>query len=1029
MKKILLVVLSFVIAVTGIYAQNRTIKGKVTDEKGLPAVGVTVKAGKAQTSTDVNGAFTISVAPGVNRIEFNSATFDSKSLAVPAGNTLDVKLTTIVTSTEEVVVTTGYQTVAKKAYSGASATVKSEAFENKPVLSFDQALTGKAAGVQVNTGSGLVGESVVIRVRGTGTISGNAAPLIVIDGVVMTQGNQGQLYNPANALADINPADIENVEILKDAASAAIYGSLGTNGVIIVTTKKGKSGTGTLTYDAYAGYVTAGNRVQVLNSDQYISTINRLRSNMSLGSIASQVDLNGDGIVDNINTNWQDEAERQGFTQNHQITASGGGPKGSYYASINYNDIESFILVNRQTRGSVRLNVTSKVNDRIEVGIKSQFSRTKSYGLGSGTGGALSGYPFGALTMYPNVPVKDPLNPNSYYLGQGGNAIAINTPNPIAVQELNFDQRTSNRFIGSAYAEAKILNDFKFKSQVGIDYLISSNDQFWNPLVGDGQGLGGVAQTTATDMYAWTWTNTLTYNKKFGNHSINALAGYEAFRTYGKWYYAFGITLNDPRFTSLNPANYAQTGAENNNPSNADANRGRSSYFGSVNYNFKNKYFATFNFRRDAQTSFGADNKWGSFPGGSVAWKISDENFMKNIKFLKELKIRASYGVTGNGAVGDFTALQFWGAQQYADIGIPTFGLSQVGNSSLRWERAAQLNIGFDAVIGKKGVNITMDYYKKSAIDLVLANPVLTQAGLGSSIVQNIGKIDNSGVELAISAPVVNKRDFNWDVNFNIAYSRNQIKYFNDVNGELTAGYSIAKAGYDLGAAFLIRWAGVNPANGLGMWLDASGNAKQYDHSKPAASRWTLLKDGSVTTPITAADRVIDNDKTPYPKFFGGLTQNFRFRNIDLSIDLQYAFDFYIYNNTKSLLMSYANNRNKSVDILNAWTTPGQVTDVPRLFWGDPQFSSLTSRWLERGDFVRVRNMQLGYSLPKELISKWKISKLRFYVQGQNLFTFTNYSGIDPEANANGNTNIGFGMDVVRPYVPRIVTFGVNVGF
>jgi TonB-linked SusC/RagA family outer membrane protein len=1016
-------------AVTAVFAQNRTVKGKVTGDDGKPAVGVTVSAGKAKVATDKDGNFTIQVASNINKLEFNSVSFETKSLTIPANNFVDAKLDSKSTLVDEVVVSTGYQSVSKKVFSGASSSVKKEAFEDKPVLSFDQALTGKAAGVQINTSSGLVGDNVVIRVRGTGSISSNTQPLIVIDGVIVTQGNQGQLYNPANALADLNPADIENVEILKDAASAAIYGSLGTNGVILVTTKRGKAGTATLNYDTYVGFVRASNRLPVMNSDQYIKTVNGLRAGAGLANIASQADLNGDGIVDVIDNNWQDAAERQGFTQNHQISASGGTAKGSYYASLNYNDYENFILVNKQTRGSARLNITSKVNDFFELGVKTQFSRTKSFGLGSGTGGALSGYPFGALTMYPNVPVYDPTNPNDFYLGQGGNGIAINTPNPVAVQNLNRDNRISNRFIGSLYGEATIAKSFKFKSQIGIDYLTSRNDQFWNPLVGDGQGLGGVAQSTSTDLYAWTWTNTLTFNKKFGNHSINALAGYEAFRTFGSWAYNFGITLNDPRFTSLTPSNYQQTGAENNTPSNADANNGRLSYFGSLNYSYKNKLFATVNFRRDAATAFGAENKFGSFPGASLAWRITEEKFMKNIKWLPELKLRASYGVTGNANIGDFVSLQFWAPSQYADIGIPTFGLGQVGNSKLRWERAAQLNVGFDATLGKKGVTLSMDYYRKNALDLVLNNPIVTQAGLGSTLVQNIGEIENSGVELSLSAPIVNSKKFSWDINFNIAYSKNKILYFNDVNGQLTGGYSIAKAGSDLGAAFLIRWAGVNPANGLGMWLDANGNAKQFDQTKPAAQRWTDAKTGAVVAPITADDRVIDNEKTPYPKFFGGLSQTLRYGNLDLTVDLQFAFDFYVYNNTKSLLMAMTNNRNKHTDLLNAWTTPGQVTNVPKLIWGDAQFGSLSSRWLEKGDFVRLRSLQFGYNLPKSILSKLRMTKLRMFVQGQNLATFTNYSGIDPEANANGNTNIGFGMDVVRPYLPRVITFGLNVGF
>jgi TonB-linked SusC/RagA family outer membrane protein len=479
--------------------------------------------------------------------------------------------------------------------------------------------------------------------------------------------------------------------------------------------------------------------------------------------------------------------------------------------------------------------------------------------------------------------------------------------------------------------------------------------------------------------------------------------------------------LNDPLFRIINTANYGTVSAENG----TDGNNGLASYFGALNYGFRNKYIATFNFRADSYSGFGKDNRWGYFPSGSLAWYVSKENFWK-VNAISELKLRASYGLVGNANIGSFPALATFAPTQYADL--PSFNLANPGNSQLKWEKVKQLDIGFDATIFK-GINITMDYYEKKTQDLILNNPVLATLGFpGNTITQNIGKLENKGIELTVNIPVIAKTDLHWDVAFNAAWSKNKVTSTNATNDDIAGGFGLARPGFNLGAFYLIRWAGVNPANGLPTFFDVNGVRKQYDQSVPAASRWTRVSDGVVTTAITAADRVLDNDKTPYPKFFGGMTQNLSFKQFSLSFDLQYSFGQYTYNSTKATLLSFTSNRNKSTDILNAWTKAGDVTEVPRLFYGDNQFAQTSTRFLEKSDFLRMRNIQLGYNFARGVLTKLKFNSLRIYAQVQNAFTVTKYSGIDPEANANGNTNIGLGIDNFRPYLPRTITFGVNVG-
>jgi TonB-dependent starch-binding outer membrane protein SusC len=1028
MRKILLLLSCSLFLLSGVLqAQTRTLTGKVTDASGnpVPNASVVVKGTKVGTVTNTDGMYSINVPANAKSLVISSVNMQSEEIPISSGMVYNFTLKALDASMQEVVVV-GYTTILKRSLTGSVSKVAGEAMANKPVLSFDQALTGKAAGVQVNTASGLVGDNVTIRIRGAASITSGAQPLIVLDGIPITQGDLGQLYNPANGLADLNPNDIESVEVLKDASAVSIYGSRGSAGVLLITTKKGKAGQSTLNYDTYVGFNEPSRKIKVLNAADYTTTINKLRSNAGLSVVAKYGDIDNDGKLDTMDTDWQDAVYRKGLVQNHQLALSGGSQRTTYYTSLNYNDYQNYIDVNRQKRGSVRLNLNSKLNDWLTVGVNSQFSRTKSYGLGTGVGALLSGIPLGPLLAAPNIPVYG--SDGDYYLGRGGNTIGSNIPNPKAVTNLNYDNRDSRRFIGSAFGEVQLIKGLKFKSQVNLDYLTAFNDNYWNPDVGDGLGFG-LGQTVHSEINTWTWFNTLNYNTVIANdHELNALAGAEYSRNTGMYAYNRGVGIVDPQFKIINAANYDEIAAENG----IAIDNGLASYFGGINYGYKKKYLATFNFRADADSRFGKDNRWGYFPSGSVAWRLTEEDFMQQFKFVNDLKLRTSYGVTGNSDIGYFPSISTYEPDTYADLAILT--LSNPGNSQLRWERHKQFDIGIDAVLWGK-TNVTLEYYNRKTIDLILKAPVLATLGFpGNIITENIGSLRNQGVELTVSTPVWRTKTFNWMVNFNMAWNKNIVLSTNtngdqifDTETDENAIYSVAKPGEQLGAFYLIRWAGVNPANGLPMFLDMNGDQKQYDH---ATKTWSYLKDGTTASPISATDRVLLTGKTPYPKIYGGMTQNFTFMSFDAAIDLQYAFGFYVYDQTMSGLFNYGNVRNKSVDILEAWTTPGQKTDVPRLYYTDNFWTSSTSpstRWLEKGDFVRIRNVQIGYTLPKSISDRVKLSRLRFYIQGQNLYTFTGYEGTDPEANGFGHTNIALGVDRYRPYLARTYTVGINL--
>ncbi|OQP48663.1 hypothetical protein A4D02_08140 [Niastella koreensis] len=991
-------------------------------------MSVVVKGTKVGTITNTDGTYSLNVPTGAKTLVISSVNMQKEEIKISAVTDYSLALKPLDVSMDEVVVT-GYGTIDKRSLTGSVSKVTGDVLSNKPVLSFDQALTGKAAGVLVNTSSGLVGDDVVIRIRGGASVSTGGYPLIVMDGVPITQGRQQELSNRFNALAELNPNDIESIEVLKDAAATAIYGSRGSAGVLLITTKKGKAGQTTFNYDNYVGYNEPARKLKVLNAADYIATINKLKTNAGGNPTAFYGDINNDGKPDTVNTDWQHEVFHKGLVQNHNLALSGGSQSTTYFASFNYNENQGYIRSTSQKRGSARLNLTSKVTDWLQFGVNTQYSRTMENNIASGAGSVFSGIPYGPLTALPDIPVYGP--DGNYYTGVGGNKDlgGYATPNPLAVTKLNYEDRDARRFIGSAFGELQPVKGLRLKSQVNVDYSSAYIDDFWNKDIGDGASLGGVRQTNYNEKNTWSWFNTINYNRQIGaDHELNVLAGAEYTRRTSKYSYKNGIGLVNPDLLIIDPANYQSIAGYDGIDKIDD---GLASYFGWINYGFRKKYLATLSYRTDADSRFGKDKQWGSFPSGSVAWRVSQEDFMRTISFVNDLKLRASYGVTGNSNIGYFPARATIAPGTYADL--PDLTLANPGNSALRWERHLQFDAGIDAVLWKH-TSVTLDYYNRKTIDLILNNPVLATLGFpGNTLTENVGQLRSRGVELSVSTPVLHTRDFAWDINFNAAWNKTKMistnLFGNDLydNNDTKATYSIARPGQPLGVFYLIRWAGVNPVNGLPTYLDVNGNQKQFDYAN-TSTPWTLVKDGSKTTAITATDRVLTN-KSPYPKFYGGINQTFNYFNFDAVIDLQYALGFSVYNQTMQNMLKFDNVNNKSTEILNAWKKAGDNTDVPRLYANDNFWTTTAStRWLEKGDFLRIRNVQIGYTIPKNITRRIKVSRLRFYVQGSNLYTFTGYSGIDPEANSVGETNIGLGIDKFRPYFSRTFTMGINLG-
>ena len=1040
-------------------AQTRTVSGRVTDQKtgeGLPGVTVLLKGTTNGVSTDANGGFTLSMPATGGRLVFSSIGFVSQEQAVGSSGTVNVVLATDTKILTEVVVTGygGSQDV--KDITGSIAQVKEEKLLLQPVVSVDQALQGRLAGVSVNTTSGTLGDVGAIRIRGANSITGSSQPLIVLDGVPLNNTEQGNVlstrYNP---LADINPNDIASVEVLKDASAAAIYGSRGANGVLVITTKRGKSGQNRLAFNSFFGLQQAVRTPKVLNGDDFIAISNEKAANARAGSvgatgnvgntsipaaIAANIDVNGDGIPDR--TDWIKEIFRNGTQQNYQVALSGGNEFASYYGSADWNDQKGIIIQNRLRRGSGRLNLDLTPKKWLKAGVSLSYAKTYNQGINGES--ALAGATVSGYTAPPNVPEFNP--DGTYYLntlgnlGNGNNSVpSTYAPNAyyhiVGTLRENRNDNTSERTLGNGYLTVTPVKGLQLTTKYGVDYNTNFEDQYSSPILGGlGRQLGqGLVQDYNTTRTQFNWQNYANYDQIFnGKHNVSLTAGIEYQETRTKRIYSVANDFADPKFQSILDGLYSGTltggGTEFNN--------GFQSYFGRANYSFADRYYASVSLRADASSIFGTDNQRGYFPGGSVGWRISQENFLKNITVINDLKVRASYGLVGNSqGLGSYASRTLIGGGLYADAN--GYSISQVGNPALKWETSKKLDIGLDAALLGNRLNITFDFFNNDVSGLLLAAPVLRTTGIpNASVNRNVGKMYNRGIELAINTVNVRlENGFSWTSNLNGSILKNLVTELATPN-DITGGNQRANVGSPLGVFFLAQWAGVNPANGNAQFYDKDGNIKQYDaayttNAATTQGRW-LTAAGDVTTAITTADYQYSK-KTGYPTFFGGFDNTFTYKGIELGIFLQYSGGNLVYNGYRSALLSNSLQNNLE-DIKGRWTTPGQETDIQKLVLRDIVSTQASTRWLEKGDFLRLRQVSLGYNLPTSVIQRLSLNNLRLYVLVQNLYNFTGYKGLDPEVNTNagstttGVPNIAYGVDGRSVPVPRSFTVGLNVG-
>jgi TonB-dependent starch-binding outer membrane protein SusC len=1042
MKRFLLVCLTAVLALSAnaAWAQDRTVSGTVTsteDGTSLPGVNVLLKGTTTGTSTDADGKYTLTIPATGGTLVFSFIGLQTQEVAIGERTTVDVALALDATQLSEVIVV-GYGTQNKRDISGSIASVSGEKIASAPVQSFDQALQGRAAGVNIVTPNGVLNNPPVIRIRGVNSINLSSYPLIVIDGVPTFTGDNSSNSAANNPLGNINPADIESIEILKDASSSAIYGSRASAGVIIVTTKRGAKGKAKVNYETWVGFTKPFKLFDLLNAEEYMTIKNEARANNGQAA-AFLPSLDADGNV--IDTDWYDYVYRTGIAHSHNLSFSGGSESTTYYLSVGYTDQQGMIKNNDFTRTVAKLNLDHKISERLKVGVDITYANSLNAAPNTGSipGQAFNTGGLGRLPLVTAPNVAPYLNDGTYNVSGANIGTMSNTEqsgfyNPVVILDRDKFTSEGDQFQASIFLNWEIIKGLNARTTYGINNLISEDMAYQSPLNGDGFSPGGSATNVSRKTKRWNWQNTLQYDFKLGEkHSFSLLVGGEQQYTTDNRWGANRTTLSDNFFESFqgNYANIIPAG-------NFQTENFLLSYFGRLNYDFGKKYYATFNFRRDGYSAYAEGGKYGNFYGGSIGYNVSEEEFWKNASFsntVNYFKIKASYGIVGNNqGINDFASRDLYNSALYGSA--YTINFAQVGAKTLSWETSKKTDIGVNLGFLQDRIEAEFVYYKNLVDGLILGVPQSPSKGIpGNSLLANIGAMENSGIEISLTATAIKKENFSWTVSANLTTLKNEVTALNSPDAEIrsaTGGLetaNITKVGQPIGSIIAVPTVGVNAENGRRLFVKADGTIVQYNHAAPAASRWTTLDGTATTAPNTVADGKIYGPTLP--TYYGGFDNTFKYKNFDLGIFFQYSGGNYIYNGTKAGLrdMRFWNNH---TDVLNRWTPENTSGTIPRVVYTDNVSNGSSfpiSENVEKGDFIRLRSVSLGYTVGGGLLEKLKMSNLRVYAQVQNAFMISNYEGIDPEISTNGNSNVAPGIDRNSVGQARTYTFGLNIGF
>jgi TonB-dependent starch-binding outer membrane protein SusC len=1026
------------------FAQEKTITGIVSDASGpLPGVNVVIKGTTKGVSTGFDGGYSIKAKVG-DVITFTYIGYSIVSKVVANQSVINVKLQDDTKIIEEVVVV-GYGTQKKKDVTSSISKVKGSDIQGLVTPSFEGLLGGRAAGVQVTTATGIIGQAPRIRIRGFSSISSNNDPLYVVDGLPMYIGDIGGQAN-TNALGDINPADIESLEVLKDGSATAIYGSRAANGVIIITTKKGKIGDLKVNYNVVSGFASPTKTFDLLETPDFLVISNEKRTNAGQPAWA---------VGNQYNTDWQSAVLKNGaFQMDHNLSLSGGSEKIKYYLSMGYTEQDGIARANEMARATLRTNIEGKINKWITIGGNVSLTRTKYDGLNTGRG-SLSGNIFNAIRQLPNTPIFDSSNPSGYNInlttgnvGQGTNLVPVgdNISNIGYVLDKNKFESKINRSIVTTFLSADITKDINYKFQASADNAITGGFLYYDPIHGDGRGVNGRLQNDNFDRLRWNLQNILSYNKTFLDaHNISATAVTEYQKQKNQYISGVGTGLLDA-FYNKNLILGAYSTQES---SGSVTEEGIVSYIGRLSYNYKSRYFLQGSIRRDGLSRFAPDQRWNNFIGYSGGWNIANENFMKGISnIVSEFKLRASYSEVGNTEIGSgninngnyYPYLSLTSPSQYGTLnGIaPT----QYGNSLLTWETSKKTDAGVDIGLFNNKLKLTFDYFNNDSDGVILQEPIQMSFGIPSNLVsKNVGKMNNKGYEFSFDYNIIDNSNLKWNINANLTLVKNKVISLPNNNIDIIGGSStdvnirpniIVRTGESANSIYGFEYWGVNPANGNPVYYKADGSLIQGNTVAAGpipANSYTLFNPNNPADNSIPAAALSQSDKkilgNTLPTYFGGFNSKLSYKNFDFNFLFKFSGGNKIFNATRRDLMNL-NLNNNGTEILGRWqskTNPGDGW-TPRLYANQNTFlnqtSNATTRFLEDADFISLDNVSIGYKLPNSLIERIRVDLIRFYVQAQNMLIITKYKGLDPELET-------FGVDLNGTPRAKVISLGINV--
>jgi TonB-linked SusC/RagA family outer membrane protein len=996
--------MGFLLSAILVMAQGRTITGNVTDEKGNPILGATVqvKGTKTGATTRADGTFSLVLPSNARSIVFSYVGYDDQEVLTGNQQRFTITLAPDNKTNLGEVVLTGYGSGQRRKNVVASiATVGSKDLENKPFTSIDQMFSGKVAGLIAPSFSGQPGAAQQVRIRGIGSIAAGAGPLFVIDGVILNAGDISRISTTANTLAGINANDIEDVTFLKDAQATSLYGSRGANGVIFITTKKGKAGKTKFRADVEVGYTGKLNipeAARPLNSDEWLLLFEEGLRNAGFNQATIDQQLTSYGKGTGINTNWIDLITRKGQQQQYNLSASGGEGKTTFYVSGGYFKQEASVIASDFKRYSLTTNLKHTASDKLNFSLN--LSANNTLQNTPSDGGAFAN-PTGGVAFLR--PTQNPYNADgSLNISRVGNTNFPTTFNALYLAQNDQKKLTAIQMRGNMTAEYSILKNLKFNTRLGIDYNSLEEYRFDNPFHGDGRTAGGRGFAFYTRIFNWINTNQLIYNfypDRAKNIRVEALLAYEAQKSKE---YDISAQSNGYPPTAQLPLSVNAATVVNGKLAGADFSFNSVISTGSVNY--KGKYVISGSFRRDGSSRFSENNRYGNFWSFGGAWNVDKETFFSPNRIISNLKIRGSYGRTGNAGIGNYAWRQTFGYGANYN-GQPGGTFNTIGNSDLTWEGNGQLDLGIEGGFLKNRINITADYYKRVSDGLLFADPLSLVTGF-ASITRNIGKMQNKGLELTVNATPVSTKDFKWDVSFNISFNKNKITKLPG-GKDIIDGTFILREGYDYRTYYGRVYVGVDPANGDPLWY------KDSTHTSTVNNR-------------SLATREILNGKSASPKSFGGFSNSFSYKGFSITADFIFNYGNFVTDGWVFYLADGVNPTDQRYAInLKRWQKPGDITDVPKYVYGSANgSSSFSTRFLQKGDYIRMRNITLGYNLDSKVASRLHMNSLNFYVRGTNLWTKTYDKNltIDPEQGVNSASN----LDI---YYSKTITVGLSLGF